>query len=441
MYTQEDIQELEHYWKTDPRWKDVMRTYKAEDVVRLRGSIRIEYPLACKGVWRLWNLFQNEPFVRALGAVTGNQAVQMVQAGLKAIYVSGWQVAGDMNDAMQTYPDQSLYPVQSVPHLITRINNALLRADQIQHMENRDEIDWLVPIVADAEAGFGGPLNTFELVKAMIQAGASAIHLEDQLSSLKKCGHMGGKVLVPVNVFVEKLIMARLAADIMNVPAILIARTDAESAALIRSDSHPVDKPFLTGERSYEGYYYVRGGVEYAIQRARAFAPYADMVWCETTRPDLGEAREFAQGVHEKFPGKWLAYNCSPSFNWRRNLDDHAIRNFQEKLGEMGYKFQFVTLAGFHTLNASMFELAQEYSLDGMAAYSRFQQHEFELESRYGYKAIKHQSFVGAGYFDEILMTATSGQSTTAALKGSTEEAQFEPETYNEEIMPVNPGD
>lgn len=437
MYTQEDIKELENYWSNDARWKDVRRTYKAEDVVRLRGSIRIEYPLACKGVWRLWNLFKNEPFVRALGAVTGNQAVQMVQAGLKAIYVSGWQVAGDMNDALQTYPDQSLYPVQSVPHLITRINNALLRADQIQHMENRDDIDWLVPIVADAEAGFGGPLNTFELIKSMIQAGASAIHLEDQLSSLKKCGHMGGKVLVPVNVFVEKLIMARLAADIMNVPAILIARTDAESATLIRSDSHPVDQPFLTGERSYEGYYYVKGGVEYAIERARAFAPYADMVWCETTKPDLGEAREFAQGVHEKFPGKWLAYNCSPSFNWRRNLDDKAIATFQEKLGELDYKFQFVTLAGFHTLNASMFELAHEYNTEGMAAYSRFQQNEFDLENRSGYKAVKHQSFVGAGYFDEVLMSATQGQSTTGALKGSTEEDQFQKPTYTDEIMPV----
>lgn len=439
MYTQEEIQELDTYWKTDARWKGIKRTYSAEDVVRLRGSIRLEYPIACRGAWKLWRLFENEPFVRALGAVTGNQAVQMVQAGLKAIYLSGWQVAGDMNDALQTYPDQSLYPVQSVPHLITRINNALLRADQIQHMENRDDIDWLVPIVADAEAGFGGPLNTFELIKAMIQAGASAIHLEDQLSSLKKCGHMGGKVLVPANVFIEKLIMARLAADIMDVPVLLIARTDAESANLIRSDSHPVDQPFLTGERSFEGYFYLKGGVEYAIERARAFAPYADMVWCETSRPDLGEAREFAQGVHEKFPGKWLAYNCSPSFNWKRNLDDKTIRTFQEELGEMGYKFQFVTLAGFHTLNASIFELASEYSMDGMAAYSRFQQHEFELEHRSGYTAIKHQTFVGAGYFDEILMAATSGQSSTAALKGSTEEAQFADETYDEDIVPIEP--
>lgn len=441
MYTQEEIKELENYWATDARWQGITRTYSAEDVVRLRGSIRLEYPIACRGTWKLWNLFQTEPFVRALGAMSGNQAVQMVQAGLKAIYLSGWQVAGDMNDALQTYPDQSLYPVQSVPHLITRINNALLRADQIQHMENRNDIDWLAPIVADAEAGFGGPLNAFELVKSMIQAGASAIHLEDQLSSLKKCGHMGGKVLVPVNVFVEKLIMARLAADILDTPTILIARTDAEGASLIRSDSHPVDQPFLTGERSYEGYFYINGGVEYAIERGRAFAPYADMVWCETNKPDLGEAREFAQGIHEKFPGKWLCYNCSPSFNWKRNLDDKSIRNFQEKLGEMGYKFQFVTLAGFHTLNASMFELANEYATDGMGAYSRFQQREFELERRSGYSAIKHQSFVGAGYFDEVLMAATSGQTTTAALKGSTEEDQFADEKFDEDIVPINPGD
>jgi isocitrate lyase len=437
MYTKKDVQELDNYWKTDHRWKDIERSYKAEDVVKLRGSLKIEYPLACMGTWKLWNLFKNEPFVRALGALTGNQAVQMVQAGLKAIYVSGWQVAGDMNDALHTYPDQSLYPVQSVPHMITRINNALLRADQIQHMENRGEIDWLVPIVADAEAGFGGPLNTFELIKAMIQAGAAAIHLEDQLSSLKKCGHMGGKVLVPVNVFVEKLVMSRLAADILQVPTIIIARTDAESATLIRSDSHPVDQAFLTGERSYEGYFNIKGGVEYAVQRGLAFAPYADVVWCETTKPDLGEAREFAQGIHEKYPGKWLAYNCSPSFNWRRNLDDKTIAHFQEKLGEMGYKFQFVTLAGFHTLNASMFQLAHEYNLEGMAAYSRFQQYEFDLEHRYGYTAIKHQSFVGAGYFDEVQMVATQGQASTAALKGSTEEEQFQEPSYDEDIVPL----
>jgi isocitrate lyase len=350
----------------------------------------------------------------------------MVQAGMKAIYVSGWQIAGDSNTAFHTYPDQSLYPVDSAPTLIRRINNALMRADQIQHMENNDEIDWFVPIVADAEAGFGGPLNAFELIKSMIEAGAAAIHLEDQLSSLKKCGHMGGKVLVPANVAIQKLVTARLAADILGVSTIVIARTDAESATLIRADSHPVDKPYITGERSYEGYYYINGGVDYAIQRGLAFAPYADIIWCETQKPDLEEAREFAQGIHEKFPGKWLAYNCSPSFNWRRNLDDKTIANFQEQLGEMGYKFQFVTLAGFHTLNASMFELAQAYATEGMAAYTRVQQHEFELEHRYGYKAVKHQSFVGAGYFDAVQLVLTQGQSSTTALSGSTEEAQFE---------------
>jgi isocitrate lyase len=361
----------------------------------------------------------------------------MVQGHLKAIYVSGWQVAGDMNDALHTYPDQSLYPVSSVPTLIRRLNNALMRADQIQHMENRNDFDFFVPIVADAEAGFGGPLNAFELIKAMIEAGAAAIHLEDQLSSLKKCGHMGGKVLVPADGFIQKLVVARLAADIMGVPTIIIARTDADSATLIRSDSDPVDKPFLTGERSFEGYYYTRGGVEYAIQRGLAFAPYADMVWCETTRPDLDEAREFAQGIHAQFPGKWLAYNCSPSFNWRRNMDDHMIATFQEKLGELGYKFQFVTLAGFHTVNASMFELAHAYNIEGMAAYVRLQQKEFEMEHRDGYQAIKHQSFVGAGYFDEVLMAVTEGQASTAAMKGSTEEQQFEEPRYDEDIIPL----
>jgi isocitrate lyase len=362
----------------------------------------------------------------------------MVQAGLKAIYVSGWQIAGDSNTALHTYPDQSLYPVDSCPTLIRRLNHALQRADQIQHMENNGEdIDWFVPIIADAEAGFGGPLNTFELIKSMIEAGAAAIHLEDQLSSLKKCGHMGGKVLVPVAEFTHKLSTARLAADILGVPTLIIARTDADSASLIRSDADELDQPFLTGERSYEGYFYIKGGLEYAIARGLAYAPYADVVWCETSKPDLEEARQFAQGIHAKFPGKCLAYNCSPSFNWRRNLDDQTIADFQEKLGEMGYKFQFVTLAGFHTLNASMFELAQAYTTEGMAAYARFQQHEFELEHRYGYKAIKHQSFVGAGYFDEVLMTITERQSTTAALKGSTEENQFQDETYDEDIVPL----
>lgn len=436
MYTQKEINDLAHDWSTNPRWNGITRNYTPEQVIRLRGSIRPDYTLAKLGAEKLWKMLQTKSFVRALGAMTGGQAVQMVDAGLKAIYISGWQVAGDMNDAMQTYPDQSLYPVLSVPHLIHRINNALLRADQIQHMENVHDHDYLVPLVADAEAGFGGPLNAFELVKAMIEAGVAGIHLEDQLSSLKKCGHMGGKVLVPVSQFIPKLITARLAADIMGVPTIFIARTDAMSATLIRSDSDPIDQEFLTGERSYEGYFYTKGGTDYAIARGLAFAPYVEMVWCETAKPDLGEARDFAQGIHEKFPGKWLAYNCSPSFNWRRNLDDKTIARFQEKLGEMGYKFQFVTLAGFHALNASMFELAQAYNLEGMAAYSRFQQHEFELEHRYGYKAIKHQSFVGAGYFDEVLMTATEGKTTTAALKGSTEEDQFKDVRFDEDIVP-----
>jgi isocitrate lyase len=369
--------------------------------------------------------------------MTGSQAVQMVQAGLNAIYLSGWQVAGDANTALHTYPDQSLYPVDSVPTLVRRINNALLRADQIGHMQNEEEcVYWFAPIVADAEAGFGGPLNTFELIKSMIEAGAAAVHLEDQLSSLKKCGHMGGKVLVPVSEFIHKLTTARLASDVLGIPTVIIARTDADSATLIRSDSDAIDQPFLTGQRSYEGYYYINGGLQYAIERGRAYAPYADLVWCETSKPDLGEAREFAQGIHEKYPGKWLAYNCSPSFNWRRNLDDKSIRTFQEKLGEMGYKFQFVTLAGFHTLNSAMFDLAQQYADEGMAAYARLQQREFEMEGRCGYKAIKHQSFIGAGYFDEVLMAVMEQQSATAALKGSTEEAQFVEPVYDEDIIP-----
>jgi isocitrate lyase len=437
MYTQAEVQELEQCWKDNPRWDGIVRNYSAEDVIKLRGSFQLDYTLARKGAEKLWRLFEEEPFIRALGAVTGNQAVQMVQAGLKAIYLSGWQVAGDNNDALQTYPDQSLYPVMSVPHLIRRLNNALMRADQIQHLANEEDFDWMAPIVADAEAGFGGPLNAFELVKSMIEAGAAAIHLEDQLSSLKKCGHMGGKVLVPAATFIDKLITARLAADVMAVNTIIIARTDADSADLIRSDSDPVDQPFLTGERSHEGYYYLRGGIDYAIARGLAFAPYADMVWCETAKPDLEEARRFAEGIHAKYPGKWLAYNCSPSFNWRRNLDDKTIATFQEQLGEMGYKFQFVTLAGFHTLNASIFQLAVDYAKSGMGAYSHFQQHEFDLEHRYGYKAIKHQSFVGAGYFDEVQMVVSQGQSSTTAMKGSTEEDQFEEPKYDEDIIPL----
>lgn len=424
MYEENDIKQLENEWKTNPRWKGIKRPYTAKDVVSLRGTLKIDYPLARHGADKLWDLLNRSNFIRAMGALTGNQAVQQVQAGLKAIYVSGWQVAADANDADHTYPDLSLYPVLSVPHLVRRINNALIRADQIEHLENKHHTDWFVPIIADAEAGFGGSLNAFELVKAMIDAGAAAIHLEDQLSSLKKCGHMGGKVLVPAEIFVEKLITARLAADILNIPTLLIARTDAESATYIRSDANSVDKPFLTGERSTEGYYKIKCGVEYAIARARVFAPYSDMLWCETSKPDLVQAKEFAQGVHEKFPGKWLAYNCSPSFNWNKHHDDKSLRKFQDELAAMGYKFQFITLAGFHSINAGMFDLARNYVKDGMAAYARFQEKEAEMEKD-GYKALKHQSFVGAGYFDALSNAITSGQSSTQAMKGSTEESQF----------------
>lgn len=425
MYTKEEIDQLEREWQTSPRWKGITRLYSAEDVIKLQGSIKLDYPMARIGAEKLWKLLGEEPFVRALGALSGNQAVQMVQAGLKAIYASGWQVAADANDALHTYPDQSLYPVQSMPHLIKRINNALKRADQIQHMQNEVDGDWFAPIIADAEAGFGGNLNTFELIKAMIEEGASAVHLEDQLSSQKKCGHMGGKVLVPGKAFIQKLMAARLASDVMGIPTLIIARTDAHSAKLIRSDFDEVDQPFLTGERSAEGFYYLKGGIPYAIKRGLDFAPYSDLIWCETSTPDIGEAREFAQGIHEQFPGKWLAYNCSPSFNWKANLDDHAIRDFQEKLGEMGYKFQFVTLAGFHSLNASMFDLANQYRDEGMAAYSRFQEKEFELERTSGFSAIKHQQFVGTGYFDSVTTTLAQGESSTTALSGSTEEDQF----------------
>lgn len=425
MYSPRDISALVKYWESDPRWQGIERPYFAEDVVKLRGSVRIEHTIASMGAERLWRLLQKEPFVRALGAMTGNQAVQQVQAGLKAIYVSGWQIAADANNAAQTYPDQSLYPVDSAPNLIRRINNALMRADQIQTMNGEDKVNWFAPILADAEAGFGGPLNTFELVKAMIEAGTAAIHLEDQLSSLKKCGHMGGKVLVPASTFIQKLITARLASDVLDVPTLIVARTDANGAHLLRSDMDPVDQPFLTGERTIEGYFVVRGGLDFAIARALTYAPYSDLIWCETAKPDLEEARKFAQAIHAKYPGKPLAYNCSPSFNWKRHLDDMTIATFQEKLGEMGYKFQFVTLAGFHTLNASMFDLAHSYAQDGMAAYAKVQEHEFELESQHGYGAIKHQSFVGAGYYDEIQMAISGGKASTTALKGSTEEEQF----------------
>lgn len=425
MYSPEKIRALENRWKTDPRQKGLLRPYSGEAVLKLQGSLVVEHTLAKLGAEKLWQLLEKESFIRALGAMTGNQAVQQVDAGLKAVYVSGWQVAADMNDSLHTYPDQSLYPVTSVPNLLRRINNALARADQIQHMQNKSDIDYFVPLVADGEAGFGGPLNAFELVKAMIEAGAACIHLEDQLSSLKKCGHMGGKVLVPAHEFIEKLVTARLASDVLNVPTLLIARTDGESSKYIRTDADPVDQPFLTGERTTEGHYGLRHGIEYAVARGKAFAPYADIVWCETSKPDLGEAREFAEGIHEAFPGKWLAYNCSPSFNWSKHLDKNQLLTFQEKLSTYGYKFQFVTLAGFHTLNASMFDLAKNYSSEGMAAYVNLQEKEFELEKQHGYKAVKHQSFVGTGYFDELLTAISEGRATTHALKESTEESQF----------------
>ncbi len=419
--------QMENSWKFDKRWQGIERPYTSEDVCRLRGSIQIEYTLARMGAERLWRLMQQDDYVNALGALTGNQAVQMVQAGLKAIYLSGWQVAADANGAAHTYPDQSLYPADSAPKLAQRINNALMRADQIYHMNDQNGTYWFAPIVADAESGFGGSLNAFELMKMMIEAGVAGVHFEDQLSSAKKCGHMGGKVLVPTREFIQKLVSARLAADVMGVPTVLIARTDADSAELLTSDIDPRDQPFLTGTRTSEGFYGIKGGLESAIARALSYAPYADVIWCETSTPDLGEAREFAEAVHEKFPGKLLAYNCSPSFNWRRNLDQETIAKFQVELGKMGYKFQFVTLAGFHALNTSMFELALAYKNEGMAGYSRLQEREFALEASDGYRAVKHQSFVGAGYFDEIQLTVSGGEASTAALKGSTEEAQFEP--------------
>lgn len=428
---------LERDWQTNARWRGIQRNYTASEVVRLRGSIQIQHTLAEMGARRLWKLLESESFVRSLGAMTGNQAVEMVAAGLKAIYVSGWQVAGDANDSLQMYPDQSLYSVGSVPTLIKRINNALTRADQIQHMHGSDETYWFAPLVADAEAGFGGTLNVFELTKAMIEAGAAGVHLEDQVSALKKCGHMGGKVLVGIHEFIPKLNAARLAADVLGVPTLIIARTDAEGAHLMHTINDPVDQEFATGERTIEGYYQVRGGIELAIAKGRAYAPYADLVWCETNKPDLGEAREFSQGIHEKFPGKWLAYNCSPSFNWKKHLDEKTMLTFQEKLGELGFKFQFVTLAGFHTLNASMFQLAHDYNLEGMFAYSRLQEHEFEMEREYGYKAVKHQSFVGAGYFDEVQTAITGDAVSTKALTGSTEEEQFQMPKFENVVDPI----
>ena len=412
-------------WDTSPRWSAISRPYSYTDVLRLRGTIQIEYTLARLGAERLWNLMYSEAYVPALGAVTGNQAIEMVQAGLKAIYASGWQVAADSNTAGDVYPDQSLYPCDSAPALVKRINRALLRADQIESAEGkRCGVYWFAPIVADAEAGFGGSLNAYELMKAMIEAGAAGVHFEDQLSSAKKCGHLGGKVVVPIREFIEKLTAARLAADVCGVPTILIARTDANSAGLLLSDADPRDREFIYGERTSEGFYQFRGGIDAAIARGLAYAPYADVLWCETSTPDLAEARKFADAIHAKFPGKLLAYNCSPSFNWKKKLDDVTIANFQQELGKMGYKFQFVTLAGFHSLNMSMFHLARSYSQAGMTAYSRLQQEEFAAQEL-GYRAVTHQRFVGTGYFDEIAQVVSGGHSSTTALAGSTEAAQF----------------
>jgi len=422
-------------WVNDPRWTGITRTYGAADVLRLRGSIQIEYTLARLGAERLWNLMHSDDYVPALGAITGNQAIEMVQAGLKAIYGSGWQVAADGNTAGDVYPDQSLYPSDSAPNLVKRINRALMRADQIESAEgNHSGTYWFAPIVADAEAGFGGSLNAYELMKAMIEAGAAGVHFEDQLSSAKKCGHLGGKVVVPIREFIEKLVAARLAADVCGVPTILIARTDANSAGLLLSDADERDREFIYGERTPEGFYQFRGGIEAAIARGLAYAPYADVLWCETSTPDLAEAKKFADAIHGKFPGKMLAYNCSPSFNWRKKLDDATIANFQKKLGEMGYKFQFVTLAGFHALNMSMFTLARGYAQSGMSAYSKLQQEEFAAQEL-GYRAVTHQRFVGTGYFDEIAQVVSAGNSSTTALAGSTEAEQFHGELPQESAV------
>ena len=423
----DEVTALACEWETDPRWHGIQRPYSAEDVLKLRGTLTIEHTYAQAGAKRLWHLLNTEAYIPALGALTGNQAVQQVEAGLKAIYLSGWQVAADNNLAGQMYPDQSLYPSNSVPMVVRRINNALRRADQIQVLDGRKNgPNWYAPIVADAEAGFGGPLNAYELMREMIEAGAAGVHFEDQLASAKKCGHMGGKVLVPTREFITKLIAARLAADVSAVPTILVARTDAEAARLITSNIDPRDQPFiLKKERSSEGFYYIRSGIDLAIQRGVEYAPYADMIWCETQRPDLKEAKRFAEGIHAEFPDKLLAYNCSPSFNWHANLDEAAIAAFQRELAAMGYKFQFVTLAGFHTLNQGMFDLAYSYKKEGMAAYSRFQDREFAHGKEDGYMAITHQKFVGTGYFDRVMNAVTSGESSVQALSGSTEEAQF----------------
>jgi isocitrate lyase len=422
--TDQEIAQLRKDWAESPRWKGVKRGYGAEDVVRLRGSVRIEHTLARLGAEKLWRMMHERPFVHSLGALTGNQAMQQVRAGVPAIYLSGWQVAADANDSLQMYPDQSLYAVSSVPSVVRRINNALLRADQIQAMEGRGEIDWMAPIVADAESGFGGVLNAFELMKAMIEAGAAGVHFEDQLASVKKCGHMGGKVLVPTQEAVQKLVAARFAADIMGVPTVLLARTDAEAADMVTSDVDENDRPFLTGERTPEGFFRTRKGFDQALSRGLAYAGVADLVWCETGTPDLEFARRFAEGIQRRYPGKMLAYNCSPSFNWKKNLDDATIARFQRELGAMGYKFQFITLAGFHALNYSMFELAHGYARRDMSAFVELQEKEFSAAEK-GFTAVKHQREVGTGYFDEVTQVVTGGRASTTALHGSTEDEQF----------------
>lgn len=417
-------EQIQHDWDTNPRWEGITRHYSAEDVVRLRGTVHVEHSLARLGAEKLWRYLHEKDFVNALGALTGNQAMQQVKAGLNAIYLSGWQVAADANLAGQMYPDQSLYPADSVPAVVRRINNTLLRADQLHHAEGKDDIDFLQPIVADAEAGFGGVLNAFELMKAMIEAGAAGVHFEDQLASVKKCGHMGGKVLVPSREAIEKLNAARLAADVMGVPTLLVARTDAEAADLLTSDIDPIDQPFTTGERTVEGFYKTRKGLEQAISRGLAYAPYADLIWCETGKPDLEFARRFAEAIHAKFPGKLLAYNCSPSFNWKKNLDDATIAQFQKEIARYGYRFQFITLAGFHSLNYSMFNLAHGYARRQMSAFVELQEAEFAAAEK-GFTAVKHQREVGTGYFDTVTQAIQQGQSSTTALTGSTEEEQF----------------
>jgi isocitrate lyase len=424
MKREERMAMLEESWELESRWKGVVRPYSAEDVLRLRGSIDIEHTLAKRGAKKLWDLLTKEDYVHALGALTGNQAIQQVKAGLKAIYLSGWQVAADANLSGNMYPDQSLYPANSVPHVVKRINQALQRADQIQYLEGKEEVDYFAPIVADAEAGFGGQLNVFELMKGMIESGASGVHFEDQLSSEKKCGHLGGKVLLPTQTAVKNLISARLASDVMGVPTVLIARTDADAADLITSDVDQYDHPFLTGERTPEGFFRTKAGLDQAIARGLAYAPYADVIWCETSEPNLEQAKAFADAIHAKFPDKLLAYNCSPSFNWKSKLDDETIETFQQQIATFGYKFQFVTLAGFHALNHSMFELARGYRDRGMGAYSELQQAEFDSE-KHGYTATRHQREVGTGYFDEVAKVVSGGNSSTTALAGSTEEAQF----------------